>query len=86
MKHLMDEPTIQNYLSAIESRLVNLPPEQAEEILFGIREHIIHALSRNGSSVSEVLSQLGNPDDVLAEMAGAEAPDITTVPHRSSRL
>lgn len=69
MKHDIDNPAIRSYLSAVEARLVQLPADQSEEILFGIREHIADALERGGQTPEEVLASLGSPDDVLGGMA-----------------
>ncbi|MDO5753260.1 DUF1700 domain-containing protein [Arthrobacter sp.] len=72
MMNRRDEQEVQQYLSALEARLSQLPTDQSEEILFGVREHITEAVSRGDRPVSEVLASLGSPDDVLAEMVGLD--------------
>lgn len=69
MKHDFDNPEVRSYLHAVETRLAQLPAEQSEEILFGIREHISEAQARGGQSTAEVLISLGSPDDVVAGLA-----------------
>ncbi|WP_207346441.1 hypothetical protein [Arthrobacter sp. E3] len=73
MMNRRDDEEVQQYLSALEARLSQLPTDQSEEILFGVREHITEAVSRGDRPVPEVLASLGSPDDVLAEMAGLVA-------------
>ena len=73
MMNRLDGQEVQKYLSALEARLSHLPADQSKEILFGVREHISEDLSRGNRPVSEVLASLGNPDDVLADMAGPDS-------------
>ncbi|WP_283461024.1 hypothetical protein [Arthrobacter sp. H35-D1] len=73
MMNRLDGQEVQKYLSALEARLSHLPADQSEEILFGVQEHISEDLSRGNRPVSEVLASLGNPDDVLADMAGPDS-------------
>ncbi|MHA7175711.1 HAAS signaling domain-containing protein [Arthrobacter sp. Sr24] len=76
MKRTVEAPEVRNYLAALEARLAHLPADQSDEILFGVREHITEALARGEQSVTEVLTSLGSPDDVLAEPTGAGYPAI----------
>lgn len=73
MNHQIDIPEIESYLSALEARLANLPADQSEEIMFGVREHIAEALERGNQSAAQVLASLGSPDDILA---GLQEPGI----------
>lgn len=72
MNHDLAAPEIRNYLAAIQARLAQLPAEQSEEILFGVREHIAEALERGGQSTAEILAGLGSPDDIAAGLAGSD--------------
>lgn len=74
MNHQIDSPEVGSYLSALEARMANLPADQSEEILFGVREHIAEALERGGQSTTEVLISLGSPDDIIA---GLTDPGLT---------
>lgn len=76
MNHDIEAPEVRNYLATIEARLAQLPSEQSEEIMFGVREHIAEAIERGGQSTAEILAGLGSPDDIAAGMAdaGAQAP------------
>lgn len=73
MNHDIEAPEVRNYLAALEARLAQLPTEQSEEIMFGVREHIAEATERGGQSTSEILAGLGSPDDIAA---GVAAPDV----------
>lgn len=73
MNHDIEAPEVRNYLAAIEARLAQLPTEQSEEIMFGVREHIAEAIERGGQSTAEILAGLGSPDDIAA---GVAAPDV----------
>lgn len=87
MKHITEQSEVHNYLAALEARLANVPAEQSEEILFGVREHITEALARGEQSVTEVLTSLGSPDDVLAEVVatGPAVPAPAPAPAPSYR-
>lgn len=78
MKRDIDDPQVRSYLSALETRLAQLPAEQSEEILFGVREHIDQAMERGGQSMAEILAGLGSPDDIAADVAG-----MSTTPNRA---
>lgn len=71
MNHHTDESAVHDYLAALEARLAQLPTDQSEEVLFGVREHIAEALERGGQSTSEILAGLGSPDDIAAGLTGA---------------
>ena len=72
MNHDLAAPEVRSYLAAIQARLAQLPAEQSEEILFGVREHIAEALERGGQSTAEILAGLGSPDDIAAGLAGSD--------------
>lgn len=78
MNHEIEAPEVRNYLAALEARLAQLPTEQSEEIMFGVREHIAEATERGGQSTSEILAGLGSPDDIAA---GVAAPDVQAPGH-----
>lgn len=74
MNHATETPEVRSYLAALEERLTQLPDEQSEEILFGVREHISDAMSRGDRSVPEILAALGTPDDVASGLAETASP------------
>ncbi|PYI38272.1 hypothetical protein CVS30_11090 [Arthrobacter psychrolactophilus] len=87
MNHDTDIPEVRHYLAALETRLAQLPPEQSEEIVFGVREHISDALSRDDRSLAEILAALGTPDDVASGLADtAPPPPLTSYPQPAAAL
>ncbi len=74
MKHEIDDPQVRHYLAALKARLYQLPADQFEEIVFGVREHIADALERGGQSVDDILAGLGSPDDIATGLATPDAP------------
>ena len=80
MKHATDSPEVGNYLAALEARLIHLPADQSEEILFGVREHIAEAMARGSQSTAEVIASLGSPDDVLTGYLADTPPPVLQQP------
>ncbi|MEE1736196.1 hypothetical protein PUR49_06705 [Streptomyces sp. BE147] len=73
------EPSVRDYLSAVERETITLPAERRQELLADLAEHIEVTLAeRPTTEVREVLAGLGDPRTIaataLAEAGTAAAP------------
>jgi hypothetical protein len=79
---------VERYIHELAIALSSLPPEEREEVIAGIREHIDDALlaipEPTGDDVRRILDGLGDPLTIAADAGArsmaAPAPDPTTPP------
>jgi hypothetical protein len=65
----LDHPAVHDYLRTLDAALLALPAEQARELREQIVEHLDDAIAADASEqrVTEVLTALGSPADLVAE-------------------
>ena len=65
----LDHPAVHDYLRTLDAALLALPAEQARELREQIVEHLDDAIAADAAEqrVTEVLTALGSPADLVAE-------------------
>ncbi|MDO5503158.1 MAG: hypothetical protein Q4G67_08310 [Actinomycetia bacterium] len=77
MMATLQHPLVEAYLARLDALLVSAPTDRRAEVRADLMEHLEEALAQTDGSdaeVREVLSRLGEPEDVIAAM---DLPDPT---------